>query len=57
MKDYKFTITVKKATSRKDAERALLVCFASRNPDSREFHLHKSAPRKNKMVRWMAINP
>ncbi len=45
-KGHRFIIVVKTDMSRTHAERALLVSFAWRDPDTCEFHLRKSAPKK-----------
>lgn len=45
MKEHSFTIKVRTNGTRKQAETALLLAFASRNPDGCKFHLCKSRPK------------
>jgi hypothetical protein len=40
-KGYKFLVLVKRAYTRREAEMAVLKCFAMRQPDSFEFHLRR----------------
>jgi hypothetical protein len=46
-KEHRFILVVKSNVSRKYAGLAVLSAFARRNPDGCEFHLLKSAPKKN----------
>ena len=40
-KEHRFTVLVTRATSRRCAENALLLSFATRKPDGCEFHILK----------------
>lgn len=44
MKTHRFTLTVESNGTRKQAETAVLLAFATRQPDGHSFTLHKSRP-------------